>query len=501
MKLAKSLLLASAAAFAAVAGAQAADLPSRKSAPVNYVKICDAYGAGFFYIPGTDTCLKVGGYVRAVWQYTPGRNVFTVAQAGANLNYVPAVGFPISSPTQVRGSQDTTGTEVRGRIDLDARTPTALGTVRTAVRLRAANTSGIRNSTAVNNANIGLGTGSATAISIEQAFVQWAGFTFGVAPENYAMMPGIMYGGQAWAGFPNGIKQLAYTATFGGGFSATLAIEERTEFGYSPVYNHTPANGYHLVGNIRVDQSWGFAALHGMVGNNSIRSGFTVLNGLPQTPALAGNNGVANNPLFGSSSTAGWAIGATAKFNLPMIAAGDALYLTANYTRGLLGAVLGGGSLNSISVAAQHRFLGGIQRIDSPLVVTNGNCTAIGGCSIGSTTGWNVAGLLTHYWMPQLRSNISAAYVQISPPTVSALAASPFQWGKGTLWQVGASLIYSPAKDFDIGLELQYANVKNRIQNIGLITNLGNYGTGLGQTARGLSDNNISAIFRVERQF
>ena len=68
MTLAKSLLLGTAAGFAVVAGAQAADLPSRKAAPANYVKICDAYGAGFYTIPGTDTCLRVGGYVRAEWQ-------------------------------------------------------------------------------------------------------------------------------------------------------------------------------------------------------------------------------------------------------------------------------------------------------------------------------------------------------------------------------------------------------------------------------------------------
>ena len=61
MKVVKSLLLGSAAGLLTVAGAQAADLPVRKAAPVNYVRICDAYGAGFFYIPGTDTCLKVGG--------------------------------------------------------------------------------------------------------------------------------------------------------------------------------------------------------------------------------------------------------------------------------------------------------------------------------------------------------------------------------------------------------------------------------------------------------
>ena len=65
MKVAKSLLLGAAAGLATVVSAQAADLPTRKAAPVQYVKICDAYGAGFFYIPGTDTCLRVGGLVLA----------------------------------------------------------------------------------------------------------------------------------------------------------------------------------------------------------------------------------------------------------------------------------------------------------------------------------------------------------------------------------------------------------------------------------------------------
>jgi hypothetical protein len=36
-----------------------------KVAPVEYVRVCDVYGSGFFYIPGTDTCLKLTGYVRA----------------------------------------------------------------------------------------------------------------------------------------------------------------------------------------------------------------------------------------------------------------------------------------------------------------------------------------------------------------------------------------------------------------------------------------------------
>jgi len=63
MKMVKSLLLGTAAVLVAVAGAQAADLPV-KAKPVEYVKICSVYGEGFFYIPGTDTCIKLGGFVR-----------------------------------------------------------------------------------------------------------------------------------------------------------------------------------------------------------------------------------------------------------------------------------------------------------------------------------------------------------------------------------------------------------------------------------------------------
>src|SRR6266699_3845854 len=59
----KSLLFGSVAGLIAVGGAQAADLPVKAKA-VEYVKVCSLYGAGFFYIPGTDTCIKLGGYLR-----------------------------------------------------------------------------------------------------------------------------------------------------------------------------------------------------------------------------------------------------------------------------------------------------------------------------------------------------------------------------------------------------------------------------------------------------
>ena len=61
MKL-KTLFLGSVAVFAVGGVAQAADLSVAE--PVEYVRVCDGFGAGYWVIPGTDTCLKIGGYVQ-----------------------------------------------------------------------------------------------------------------------------------------------------------------------------------------------------------------------------------------------------------------------------------------------------------------------------------------------------------------------------------------------------------------------------------------------------
>src|ERR1700680_4853263 len=63
MNMIKTLVLGSAAGLLAMGGSHAADLPVKAKA-VEYVRICSLYGAGFFYIPGSDTCIKLGGYVR-----------------------------------------------------------------------------------------------------------------------------------------------------------------------------------------------------------------------------------------------------------------------------------------------------------------------------------------------------------------------------------------------------------------------------------------------------
>ena len=105
----KSLLLGSAAAVAAASGAQAAD-PVVVIEPVaaNYVEICDTFGAGFFYIPGTDTCLDVGGYVR-----------FQVdARSGGNL--VDAWDVTSRGHLEIASKTDTELGELTGFISLNS---------------------------------------------------------------------------------------------------------------------------------------------------------------------------------------------------------------------------------------------------------------------------------------------------------------------------------------------------------------------------------------------
>src|SRR5688500_4589954 len=117
MKMVKSLLLGSAAGLVALTGAQAADLPV-KAKPVEYVKICSLYGAGFYYIPGTDTCIRIGGHIRAEVSFN---------SRGSGLQ---TWGVGDGAATQTR-DRDQFFTRTRAYLFADTRTQTAYGTLRT----------------------------------------------------------------------------------------------------------------------------------------------------------------------------------------------------------------------------------------------------------------------------------------------------------------------------------------------------------------------------------
>ena len=66
MKIRTSLSLA--AFVGAVSTAHATDLLQLPSYPLEYVQACNAHGEGYFKLPGSSTCIKLGGYVRTWYQ-------------------------------------------------------------------------------------------------------------------------------------------------------------------------------------------------------------------------------------------------------------------------------------------------------------------------------------------------------------------------------------------------------------------------------------------------
>src|SRR5918996_3062230 len=114
----KSLLLGSAAALVAVSGARAADaVVIAEPEPVEYVRVCDVYGTGFFYIPGTETCLRVGGYLR----YDIGIGILGHQDVFDKEDL--ADGFVDTNDTYYK--------RARFQLRVDSRSETELGTLRT----------------------------------------------------------------------------------------------------------------------------------------------------------------------------------------------------------------------------------------------------------------------------------------------------------------------------------------------------------------------------------
>src|SRR6185312_9235475 len=187
MKMIKSLLLGSAAGLVTMSGAQAADLPLKAKA-VEYVRVCSLYGAGFYYIPGTDTCIKLSGYLRVdVIANSNSDNTGNTSGGGGARN------------------RFTNGMTWRSRedFDIDTRTATEYGVVRTffdatfswTTDSYGSNSSGFGTvysplgSGAVifgapNNANAGAVAGG--TLGVYYAFIQFAGFTIGKAISQFS---------------------------------------------------------------------------------------------------------------------------------------------------------------------------------------------------------------------------------------------------------------------------------------------------------------------------
>ncbi len=463
-----------------LSGAQSAELPSAKAGPARLAQVCRAHGEGFFYLPGSDICLRLGGSVRAEYQFVPSKVSIDIA-TGA-----PAAAMDSSSSSLSYVSdklQSTTGFESRAVVEIDARAPTSMGLARTLVRMRVTAKSGLATSEGGAN-GYSVRSNTTSGVNNDAAMVQWAGLTMGQGPQNYAMMPLHFYHGTPWANFQNGVKQLAYTARLGDQVTSTLALEDPRDhmLSASPLFN---APQYaKLVGNLRWDGDWGFAAIHGLLGKLPY---YMQATGIVPTSSSSGVLALGTASSADAGSKLGYALGATASFRLPMIAPGDQLWLTINRANGELSAILTDGILSNISNFNTHRLMGGVVRFDPnimPVMVKGYN-------AVETVNAWNAAAAFTHYWAADWRSNIMAGYVEINPPR--QMQTTVTAWGKGQLQTAAASLIYSPVRDFDIGLELEYGRIKSSVQNPTTAF--------LKAGMPGLMESNISTKLRVERNF
>jgi len=470
MKMVKSLLLGGAAGLVAVAGAQAADLPV-KAKPVEYVKICSLYGEGFFYIPGTDTCLKIGGWVRyqAVFNQTSSDN-------------------PLSNSLNTRSQSPDFATRARTVATFDARSQTEWGTLRAYYR-----------------GGFELTTGSSQAYGngtyyTERAFIQLGGWTLGRTQSFFDIFANVWSlgaAGYAAAGSntaPFGTNLASYTAQFGNGVSATLSIEDSNlrrnavwdatantttnaagvaafsagdplsigaypgptgpaTTGFSTCgstlvasngvidANATSTNNLALVGcgwgdyaqqqvpdivgNLRVDQAWGSAQISGAL--HQVRANFYGNNFSAASPGYTG---------ISPSDAWGFAVNGGIMFNLPWNP-GDKFWVEGTYDQGS-SSYTGFGYMDGFN-STMTRFSGGAVAagwgLDAVFAcngagvagaasgfLSNANSTATGttaaNCNrtgLQLSTSWQVTAAAEHYWTPALRSSVWGSWASWSP--------------------------------------------------------------------------------------
>jgi hypothetical protein len=480
MKMVKSLILGSAAGLVAMSGAQAADLPVKAKA-VEYVKICSLYGAGFYYIPGTDTCIKLGGYLRV------------------DTSFNASGGYDSPAWNGNAGQQNRLRNSFIGRsrqdLNIDTRTATEYGVVRTFF-----------------DATFNWTTGDPIAgstLGVYYAFIQFAGFTMGKAVSQFDT---------PWTGYPGnntsfllggeddvtGVNQLSYTADFGQGITAAISVQDPSNYYQGGLYNTSQgptatfanisgnpvpvtvqglatqqllqgipgANSYggmaapDIVGQIRVDQAWGL--FQASVAAHNIHASYYT----------------ASNETTGHPSDAwGWAgqLGLSIK-NIPT-GAGDTINMTVGYANGASRYVLGGVSPNNFAMFGSTGLAGVYQSVGVGVsgdgVFAGTNISAGNTTSIQKSDVWGFRGAYTHNWDPYWNTSLFGSYTAVR---WGGLGASLICTGLGTsnitfvgagvcnpnfnIWQVGTVTRWTPVKNLTFSAELMYTALDQNMSGV-----------------------------------
>jgi hypothetical protein len=479
------MLLGSAAALTAISSAQAADLPV-KAKPVQYVKICSLYGDGFYYIPGSDVCLKIGGYVQADYAWN---------HAGSGQQFY----------TGANGAMDRTvspySTRHRAHFNFDSRTQTSYGTLRTYVAVH------------IENRDI-----NSVTVSPARAFIQWAGFTFGHT-KSYTDVPGTPAGDsfrslhqtQAISDTAaNGTNQIAYTWELGNGMTFNVGADERrtkalanlsvanlVAVGSNPATAFGPYQHPTPWVNFAVNQAWGRFGVSAIF--NKVNA--TYYSAVPGCPVGAqGGTTQCGYP----DDKWGWAVLSGIDIKAPWAGPGDHFGGFFDYGVGAA-AYSGGGNLSSPGLfgAGNQVALG---------FITDG--VYLNGGQISLTTAWSTGFGYEHFWVPNLSTTVFGTYSQVrfndtvinsgvfcNSATTAQTVIVPGRCDPGfNFWTIGTHTDWYPVAGFRLAVEVMYSRVETAFegQTITLTKTQGARPTGA-YTAR--DEGIISAGFRAVRLF
>ncbi len=448
------------------------------------MKVCSLYGAGYYYMPGTDICIKLGGYVRYQFTINPGSSITSGP-------------FAASGGRTTRVDSLETAHRTRALITVDTRQQTAYGTLRTYILLGYSQDSTLPESTSPN-------------VYMTRGFLQIAGFTFGKATSFFDIMPGASFAYNAGMfHHPDtgdaGKMLAAYTAQFGNGLSGTIAVEQARVRGIARVpgsayaISTNPTGNFidggvvagvseypDLVGNIRLDQSWG-TWLVGAAAHINRGQYF----GTPNTF----NTGAPDSKL-------GWAVTTGFIWNLPMIAPGDRLSAGFVYSEGAVAyaSVTPSGTVWNKFEGASFGTGFWEDAIYNGGITPAGPCGATGpalavgsgGCgNLQLTTAWSFSAAFEHLWTPSLKTSWYGSYIDIShnaaasflicnagggifPATTVAAGVVNFNgcnadWSS---WNVGSRTQWEPVKGLIMGIDVIYNRLNSAPVNATGLVNL-----------------------------
>ena len=524
----KLVLLGSAAALTGIAfalGARAADLPQRQAAPIEYIRICDAYGASFFYIPGTETCLQVGGMALAeLRSFDPSFSIVGPLFYGNGAPHLGAGFVPLPSQYSNARSRDATDFAALGRVELDARTQSPFGTLRSFIRVNSfygsngsAALGSLGSQATTFNTTAGTSASRETTL-VSRAFVQFVGLTAGRTQSMFDFYADAI-NFKSLRGSNAIVTLFAYTATLGNGFSGTVSFEDQpdrraaigstiasttaapiivggisaTSFQAQPAGSRVPE----IIGNLRFDQPWGAVQLSAAA--HQVRA------------SLFGSTALATPPIVPTayafpaliSNSYGFALQGGLLLDADYISQDDRLWLQVAYEKGALGYIAGNNLAYSYGSVNQNRFPGsGFTPLDYAEgwnSQINSDCVFTGSGSCEQQWGWDITGAYRHYWIPNWSSGLYGSYMEVHYPA-DALAAFGGAVGVSNLKEgrVGTNLIWTPIKNFDVGAEFMYVHL-NQTRPAGLAPDAVLTATGLPAFRPNFSQ--YEGRLRVQRAF